>query len=864
MNRFIHRIVSSSSSSSSRSTTCTTGSSHNSSKKKVLSVDQFLDEILPWAYSSKTKTKTTTTTKTKTKSRLSSPRLIWFGEFHSEERIIAFQNELVERLLIPLPSSSLSSSAAGTAPEQAPVQEQQNTTTTIHIVMEHFSIEMQEILNRFQTDESYGFDELKSSYQKIGTEGHQLDPYKELLLRCKSNTTNHRNATVNTTNNTVNVQLHGGFIPRPLASRWYRAGQNQREQKQDVIQECYEKNFLPSPDDPRHHALFATNATTTTDNNNSNDNSHHSNTLLLQGSSDHFRLVRSMMSGEDLYALNNPAIVTPTSPTITGVDTDEAAAAADQNNDNSQNHMYLDDDIVGTPIGKLYQAQLLKDHVMGYHLSNLIMNTTTRTNTNTNTNNSNNDIFLIIAGMGHMKHYLGVPERLDSYLQAATTTAGKAEAEAESEGGTEMMYCEPPSIMIGSQMLYETYIEDRYEPLKQFDNDDDENIGNDDDDENIGNDDDDDDDKDHDEKLKILNDLYTNQTDLFDKLIVDSDIIRGGMFEYRHTTGQFDKPSADYCFVYDEDDENLLPLHASSSLSSSCPSATAVAVAVKAETKEAYNKVGGTANKKGNLKKAQTIMKLLQYTPEDMTIVGDDCLYNFQGVANPHLVAQLLPGEHVLDVGSGCGVDSLLASHQVTNSGMVVGVDLAVRQVAHSKAMLSSKNKKHITNIHFIQGDAEQLSVALERWKAAQQQHHPLLFDVCISNGAFCLIPDKKKAFSEVYRALKPGGRMAISTTTIQSPLDTKVEWPVCMQMFANLEEIPIMCQDVGFIDVQVIDADSPMEQEFDVDIYEDDNPERFKIHGTGQYADQYSYLEKMDMDSLCQIVTVYGRKPLS
>jgi len=117
-------------------------------------------------------------------------------------------------------------------------------------------------------------------------------------------------------------------------------------------------------------------------------------------------------------------------------------------------------------------------------------------------------------------------------------------------------------------------------------------------------DDDDDDDEDHDDELinarrTVLNDLYTNHTELFDQLIVDSDIIRGGMFEYRHTTGQFDKPSADYCFVYDEDDENVLP--SPSTLTASCPSdSTAVAVAVKAATKEAYNKVGGTVNKKGN------------------------------------------------------------------------------------------------------------------------------------------------------------------------------------------------------------------------------------------------------------------------
>ena len=129
MNRFIHRIVSSSGSSSTRRSTA---------KKKVLSVDQFLNEIVPWAYASKKKTRMNTNTK----NRLSSqqPRLIWFGEFHSEERIIAFQNELVERLLSVPPSLLLSSSSSltsssvanGTALEQEQIQAPENTT--LHIV----------------------------------------------------------------------------------------------------------------------------------------------------------------------------------------------------------------------------------------------------------------------------------------------------------------------------------------------------------------------------------------------------------------------------------------------------------------------------------------------------------------------------------------------------------------------------------------------------------------------------------------------------------------------------------------------------------------------------------------------------------
>lgn len=105
--------------------------------------------------------------------------------------------------------------------------------------------------------------------------------------------------------------------------------------------------------------------------------------------------------------------------------------------------------------------------------------------------------------------------------------------------------------------------------------------------------------------------------------------------------------------------------------------------AVKNETAQAYNKVGETAHLKGNMKKAQAVMNYLGYTEEEFKIAGEDAC-NYQGVGNPHLHAKIQPGEKVLDLGSGLGVDSFIAAHYTGPKGKVVGLDISAKEVTHA------------------------------------------------------------------------------------------------------------------------------------------------------------------------------------
>ena len=104
---------------------------------------------------------------------------------------------------------------------------------------------------------------------------------------------------------------------------------------------------------------------------------------------------------------------------------------------------------------------------------------------------------------------------------------------------------------------------------------------------------------------------------------------------------------------------------------------------VKGDTANAYNKVGETARRTGDLKKAELVMKSIDYSHEEFEIAGQDA-YNFQGVNNPHNLAKIQPGEAVLDLGSGLGVDSFIAAARTGESGKVTGLDLSKSEVLHA------------------------------------------------------------------------------------------------------------------------------------------------------------------------------------
>jgi arsenite methyltransferase len=181
------------------------------------------------------------------------------------------------------------------------------------------------------------------------------------------------------------------------------------------------------------------------------------------------------------------------------------------------------------------------------------------------------------------------------------------------------------------------------------------------------------------------------------------------------------------------------------------------------------------------------------WLPEEVTGLSLGC-------GDPITLAAMQPGQTVLDLGSGGGIDAFMAARQVGATGHVIGVDMTPEMLAKAER---NKVKVGLDNVEFRQGYIEALPV------------EDNTIDVILSNCVINLSPDKAAVFREAYRVLRPGGRLAVSdmmTRGLFAPEDRAnlSAWAGCITGADDVARYASYMRAAGFVDISIVDKGEP------------------------------------------------------
>jgi SAM-dependent methyltransferase len=178
--------------------------------------------------------------------------------------------------------------------------------------------------------------------------------------------------------------------------------------------------------------------------------------------------------------------------------------------------------------------------------------------------------------------------------------------------------------------------------------------------------------------------------------------------------------------------------------------------ALREEVKSKYRAVATDPRGSYHFHTGRPLARRLGYDEAIVDGFPDEAVEAFAGVGNPFSMGALKSGERVVDLGSGGGFDCFIAAGQVGPQGHVVGIDMTEEMLRRSRAVAAVLD---LRNVEFRQGAIEDMPIE-DGWA-----------DVVISNGVINLCADKRQVFTEVMRALKPGGRLQFADIATGKPV---------------------------------------------------------------------------------------------
>ena len=192
--------------------------------------------------------------------------------------------------------------------------------------------------------------------------------------------------------------------------------------------------------------------------------------------------------------------------------------------------------------------------------------------------------------------------------------------------------------------------------------------------------------------------------------------------------------------------------------------------------------------------RAATRLQPNLYADDEAAAVPDTALRASLGCGNPTALARLEPGETVLDLGSGGGIDVILSARRVGPTGTVYGVDMTDEMLELAE---TNRQKAGITNVKFLKGHIEQVPLPDDT------------VDVVISNCVINLSADKDRVLREAFRVLKPGGRFAVSDVVVRGEIPDEVRrsmelWVGCVAGALAEHDYRRKLEAAGFTDIDI------------------------------------------------------------